>query len=209
MKLFKYQYKLVHITDHDGYEFTGIADTFPPEYGLHEYNREEEGIQIGDYMIFAGDIRSIEFLPTFEEVVRTIPPGRYRHFKGNDYEVIAIARHSETEEPMVVYKALYGDGGIWCRPACMWNETVERNGKTYRRFCRLDRIERVEKYERLFDEVNIEPDAEKLHLLEAYYTSGEWQEDYEADERGELPPDLKRGVLSQDALYDLLEGEEQ
>ena len=47
---------------------------------------------------------------------------------------------------------------------------------------------------------------EKLAALEAYYTSGEWREDYEADERGELPPDLKRGVLSQDALYDLLEG---
>ena len=45
----------------------------------------------------------------------------------------------------------------------------------------------------------------KLRLLDAYYTSGDWREDYEADERGELPPELKRGVLSQDALYDLLE----
>ena len=62
----------------------------------------------------------------------------------------------------------------------------------------------MEKYERLFDEVAVAPDAEKLRLLEAYYTSGEWWEDYEADERGELPPDLKRGVLSQDALYDSL-----
>ena len=44
---------------------------------------------------------------TYEEVVKSIPPGRYRHFKGNEYEVIGIARHSETEEPMVVYKALY------------------------------------------------------------------------------------------------------
>jgi hypothetical protein len=64
---------------------------------------------------------------------------------------------------------------------------------------------RVEKYERLFDEVKAAPDQEKLRLLEAYYTSGEWQEDYEADERGEFPPELKRGVLSQDALYDLLD----
>jgi hypothetical protein len=48
----------------------------------------------------------------------------------------------------------------------------------------------------------------KLQLLDAYYTSGQWKEDYEADERGELPPDMKRGVLSQDALYDLLEGAE-
>ena len=75
---------------------------------------------------------------------------------------------------------------------------------TYKRFYCLDRIERVQRYESLFDEVSISYDPEKLRLLEAYYTSGEWREDYEADERGELPPDLKRGVLSQDALYDLL-----
>jgi hypothetical protein len=87
----------------------------------------------------------------------------------------------------------------------MWNEIVERNGKTYRRFYRLDRIERVEKYERLFNEASVSRDPEKLRLLDAYYSSGEWREDYEADERGELPPDLKRGVLAQDALYDLLE----
>ena len=141
----------------------------------------------------------------FEEAVRTIPPGRYRHFKGREYEVICIARHSETEEPMVVYEALYGDGGVWCRPAEMWNERIIRNGAAYRRFYRLDRIERVEKYERLFDEATLSPDPEKLRLLDAYYSSGQWREDYEADENGELPPDLKRGVLSQDALYDLLE----
>ena len=103
------------------------------------------------------------------------------------------------------HKARYGEGGLWTRPAYMWNETVERRGKTYRRFYRLDRIERVEKYERLFDEALISRDPEKLAALEAYYTSGQWREDYEADERGELPPDLKRGVLSQDGLYDLLE----
>lgn len=60
--------------------------------------------------------------------------GRYRHFKGNEYEVIAIAKHSETTEDYVVYKALYGDGGIWVRPASMWNETIERDGITYKRF---------------------------------------------------------------------------
>ena len=69
---------------------------------------------------------------------------------------------------------------------------------------RLDQIERVEKYERLFDEALASHDPEKLRLLHVYYTSGQWLEDYEADEQGELPPDLKRGVLSQDALYDLL-----
>lgn len=64
--------------------------------------------------------------------------GRYRHFKGNEYEVIGIARHSETLEEMVVYRALYGDGGIWVRPAEMWNETVERDGKTFQRFTYID-----------------------------------------------------------------------
>ncbi len=142
---------------------------------------------------------------TYEEATKDIRPGRYRHFKGNDYEVIGIARHSETGEPLVVYRALYGEGGLWVRPAEMWNGMVERGGKTCRRFCRADRVERVEKYERLFDEAAASRDPEALRLLEAYYASGEWREDYEADERGELPPDLKRGVLSQDALYDLLE----
>ena len=64
--------------------------------------------------------------------------GKYRHFKGNEYEVISIARHSETLEEMVVYRALYGDGGIWVRPAEMWNETVERDEKTYQRFTYID-----------------------------------------------------------------------
>ena len=60
--------------------------------------------------------------------------GKYRHFKGNEYEVIAIAKHSETLEEMVVYKALYGGGDIWVRPAKMWDETIERDGKTFKRF---------------------------------------------------------------------------
>ena len=64
----------------------------------------------------------------------TIKPGRYRHFKGKESEVLGIARHSETEEELVVYRALYGDFGLWVRPVSMWNETVERDGKTFRRF---------------------------------------------------------------------------
>ncbi len=60
--------------------------------------------------------------------------GRYRHFKGNEYEVIGTAKHSETLEEYVVYKALYGEGGLWVRPASMWNETVERDGKVFKRF---------------------------------------------------------------------------
>ena len=57
-----------------------------------------------------------------------IKPGKYRHFKGNLYEVLFVATHSETMEPMVVYRALYGEGGIWVRPASMWQEQVERDG---------------------------------------------------------------------------------
>ena len=60
--------------------------------------------------------------------------GRYCHFKGNEYEVIGSAKHSETTEEMVVYRALYGEQGLWVRPASMWNETVERDGKVYQRF---------------------------------------------------------------------------
>lgn len=67
-----------------------------------------------------------------------ILPGKYRHYKGNEYKVICMARHSETEEEMVVYRALYGDRGIWVRPASMWNETVEKDGKTYKRFTRIE-----------------------------------------------------------------------
>ena len=60
--------------------------------------------------------------------------GKYRHFKGNEYEVLAIAKHSETLEEMVIYRALYGDGGVWARPFVMWEETVERDGKRIPRF---------------------------------------------------------------------------
>lgn len=163
----------------------------------------------------------------YEEAIQTIEPGMYQHFKGNYYEVLCVARHSETSGPMVVYRALYGDGGVWVRPADMWNETVERDGHTFARFRKVSQAERVSFYEALFDEVSAAGDSrtnekvsvagdsrdaissasdieQKLRLLEAYYTSGQWREDYEADEQGLLPEDLKRGVLSQDALYDLL-----
>lgn len=66
-----------------------------------------------------------------------ILPGRYRHFKGREYEVLGVACHSETLEPMVVYRALYGDGGLWVRPAAMWNEMIELDGTVLRRFTYL------------------------------------------------------------------------
>lgn len=63
-----------------------------------------------------------------------LPPGRYRHCKGNDYEVVAVARHSETLEPLVVYRALYGEGGLWVRPYAMFCEDVLVDGRAVRRF---------------------------------------------------------------------------
>lgn len=63
-----------------------------------------------------------------------IRPGKYRHYKGNDYEVLGVATHSETLEPMVVYRALYGAYGLWVRPATMWNELVEVSGEQVPRF---------------------------------------------------------------------------
>ena len=63
-----------------------------------------------------------------------IKKGIYRHYKGGRYEVIGIARHSETLEEMVVYRALYGEGGLWVRPASMWNEWVEKDGRKVLRF---------------------------------------------------------------------------
>ena len=69
-----------------------------------------------------------------KELQYPVRPGRYRHFKGNEYEVLGVARHSETEEEMVVYRALYGEGGLWVRPAAMWLENVTRDGVTQPRF---------------------------------------------------------------------------
>jgi hypothetical protein len=63
-----------------------------------------------------------------------IAPGRYRHYKGGEYEVLGEARHSETEEELVVYRALYGERGLWVRPRAMWSELVEVDGVEQPRF---------------------------------------------------------------------------
>jgi hypothetical protein len=65
-------------------------------------------------------------------------PGRYRHYKGNLYEVIGVARHSETLEPVIVYRPLYGAGDLWVRPYAMFFEDVEVDGRSQPRFSRLD-----------------------------------------------------------------------
>lgn len=154
-------------------------------------------------------------------------PGRYRHFKGNEYEVLFVARHSETEEPMVVYRALYGERGLWVRPASMWNETVERDGKTFRRFTFIDdeppaqptkmtQEARVAYYETILDraadaaallDAPLEAFAALQPLvreLDAYYGGADWRRDLADDEAGRLPAGLKRGVLSEDGAYDAL-----
>jgi hypothetical protein len=63
-----------------------------------------------------------------------IRPGRYRHFKGREYLVIGVARHSETEEELVVYRQDYGDRGLWVRPVAMFTELVDRDGTQLPRF---------------------------------------------------------------------------
>jgi hypothetical protein len=65
-------------------------------------------------------------------------PGRYRHYKGNLYEVIGVARHSETLEPLIVYRPLYGAGDLWVRPYAMFFEDVEVDGRMQSRFSRVD-----------------------------------------------------------------------
>ena len=70
-------------------------------------------------------------------MTRQVAPGRYRHYKGKDYEVIGTARHSETEEWLVVYRCLYGDYSLWVRPLDMFNESVDVAGEEVPRFTRI------------------------------------------------------------------------
>ena len=69
----------------------------------------------------------------------SLKPGVYRHFKGNLYELLCTAKHSETLEEMVVYRALYGEGGVWVRPAAMWDEHVEKEGYSGPRFAPVEK----------------------------------------------------------------------
>ena len=67
-----------------------------------------------------------------------VSPGVYRHYKGQRYEVLGVARHSETEEEFVVYRALYGERGLWIRPLTMFTETVVKEGVSVPRFSRIE-----------------------------------------------------------------------
>ena len=77
---------------------------------------------------------SAEILPPLV----TTPPGRYRHYKGGEYDVVGTVRHSETLESMTLYRALYGEQGLWVRPAAMFEETVVIDGVSQPRFRKLD-----------------------------------------------------------------------
>jgi hypothetical protein len=68
------------------------------------------------------------------QAAMNIKPGRYRHFKGNEYEVVGVAKDSETMAEVVVYRALYGERGLWVRSAAMFAETIEREGRLIPRF---------------------------------------------------------------------------
>jgi hypothetical protein len=67
-----------------------------------------------------------------------IEPGKYRHFKGREYEVLHTAKHSETEEVLVIYRPLYGEKELWARPLSMFLETIERDGEQIARFQKID-----------------------------------------------------------------------
>lgn len=69
--------------------------------------------------------------------MKDLQPGRYRHFKGGLYDVIGLARHSETADILVVYRALYGEGGLWVRPLGMFTESVMHEGVEQPRFARV------------------------------------------------------------------------
>lgn len=69
-----------------------------------------------------------------KDLMRTLAPGRYRHYKGNEYRVIGVARHSETEEELVVYRCLYGDHSLWVRPLADFCATVTVEGRCEPRF---------------------------------------------------------------------------
>jgi len=94
----------------------------------------------GDFSIDFDTNEKIEPTPIIEvETIKEIKNdeitlGKYRHFKGNEYEVIGFAKDSETTQKMVIYKALYGDNETWVRPYDMFKETITRDGKTFKRF---------------------------------------------------------------------------
>lgn len=128
----QYDGKLVRLTDIQGNTQTGIASVM-----ISGKDSFIEAIQIKEHIFFQDNIRHVSILPTYEEAVLAIPLGHYRHFKGGEYTVLAIARDSETTEAVVVYQSLKDDQKVWCRPAVMWNEKVTVNGEQVLRFQKM------------------------------------------------------------------------
>lgn len=97
------------------------------------YEREQVYQSLGShtYLINVGSQKFLE-----EKMDRLLEPGRYRHYKGKFYEVIGVARHSESEELLVVYRCLYGDHSLWVRPLQMFLDTVDVDGEEVARFAR-------------------------------------------------------------------------
>ena len=127
----EYQDLTVHLSFFEAWICKG-----EPQRLEHEEIRWVTPLEFSDLSFCPADVSILSAL-LFDYAVERIPLGAWRHFKGNTYAVEGIAKDSETLEPMVVYRALYGDGGIWVRPASMWLETVTREGATFKRFTYL------------------------------------------------------------------------
>lgn len=117
-------------------ELAALLQVSQPTYSSYETGKNnvpvEALIKLADFYHVSLDYlvgRDVKPAPS-----KPIKPGLYRHFKGNEYRVLYTAHHSETLEAMVVYQALYGERGVWVRPAGMWNEHVERDGYSGPRF---------------------------------------------------------------------------
>ena len=116
--------------------FYAMAEDEVPENRVHEELRWAE----------PEELARLPFCPADTELAVSLAaayglrPGRYRHYKGKEYQLLTLARHSETLEPMAVYQALYGEGDVWVRPARMFVEIVMKGGKSFPRFVRMGEI---------------------------------------------------------------------
>lgn len=123
---------------HCGGKVTAVLDIDSP--ALNRFTKDDErGLRA--FVTALEEI--VVFSDTPQEKSEPLPKlrsGRYRHFKGREYELLSVARHSETGEPMVVYRALYDEGGVWVRPASMWNEDMTREGITQKRFTYIGEV---------------------------------------------------------------------
>jgi 8-oxo-dGTP diphosphatase len=133
----EYHDVVVHLSLYDAW-----IDDQEPQPLEHEAIRWATPLEFSELEFCPADVSVLARL-SFDYAKERIPLGIWQHFKGNRYETLGIAKHSETLEPMVVYRALYGEGGIWVRPAAMWLETVTREGKTFPRFTYLSKKEEI------------------------------------------------------------------